>query len=127
MNIDEQKTNYQFLTLDGKEYAVVPRGDYEALLNAIDEDETHIAAARRVLEDLNEELVPFELAEQIAAGINPVRVWRKYRGMTVSALATESAVTQSYLSDIEDGKKPGSVEALKRIAASLDVFLDDLI
>lgn len=127
MNIDEQKTNFQLLTLDGKEYAVVPRGDYEALLNAIDEDETHIAAARRILENLNEELVPFELAEQIAAGINPVRVWRKYRGMTISALATESAVTQSYLSDIEDGKKPGSVEALKRIAASLDVLLDDLI
>lgn len=127
MNIDEQKTNYQLLTLDGKEYAVIPRGDYEALLNAIDEDETHIAAARRILENLNEELVPFELAEQIAAGINPVRVWRKYRGMTISALATESAVTQSYLSDVEDGKKPGSVEALKRIAASLDVLLDDLI
>lgn len=121
------ETNYQILTLSGKEYAVVPRDEFEALRNAVDEDEAEVVAAYRILGDPNEELVPFELAEQVAAGVHPVRVWRKYRGMTVSALATDSGVAQSYLSDIENGKKPGSVKALKRIATSLNVLLDDLI
>ena len=31
--------NYQILTLSGKEYAVVPRDDYETLYRAVDEDE----------------------------------------------------------------------------------------
>ena len=119
--------NYQILTLSGKEYAVVPRDEYEALRNAVDEVVADFAAVYRVLEDPNEELVPFELAEQVAAGVHPVRVWRKNRGMTASALATDSGVAQSYLSDIENGKKPGSVKAMKRIADSLNVFLDDLI
>lgn len=121
------KTNYQLLTLGGEEYAVIPRAEYEALRKNVDEDEADIAAAHRILEDPNEELVPFELAERIAAGAHPVRVWREYRGMTASALAIKCGVAQSYLSDIENRKKPGSVKALKRIAASLNVYLDDLI
>ena len=86
-----------------------------------------IAVARRVLEDTNEEFVPFELAERIAAGVHPVRVWREYRGMTASNLATQSGIVQSYLSDIETGKKPGSIKALKRIATALGIAVDDLI
>lgn len=119
--------NYQILTFNDKDYAVVPRDEYEALRVAVDEDEMDIAVARRVLEDADEELVPFELAERVAAGAHPVRVWREYRGMTASSLATESGVAQSYLSDIETGKKPGSVKALKRIATVLSVSVDDLV
>ena len=119
--------NYQTLTFGGKEYTVVPREDFEALRDVVDEDEMDIAVARRVLEDSDEELVPFELAERIAAGVHPVRVWREYRGMTASSLATQSSIAQSYLSDIETGKKPGSVKALKSIATVLGVAVDDLI
>ena len=121
------KANYQILTLGGEEYAVVPLGEYEALRSSVDEDRADIAAAHCILEDPSEELVPFELAERIAAGEHPVRAWRNYRGLTASGLATKSGVAQSYLSDIENGKKPGSVKALKRIATSLNVALDDLI
>lgn len=119
--------NYQTLTFSGKDYTVVPREEFEALRDTVDEDEMDIAVARRVLEDADEELVPFELAERIAAGVHPVRVWREYRGMTASNLATEGGIAQSYLSDIETGKKPGSVKALKRIATALGIAVDDLI
>ena len=121
------ETNYQMLTFAGKEYVVVPRDEFEALCHTVDEDEMDIAVARQALKDADEELVPFELAERIAAGVHPVRVWREYRGLTASNLATESGVAQSYLSDIENGKKPGSVRALKRIAATLGIAVDDLI
>ena len=119
--------NDQTLNFSGKDYTVVPREEFEALRDTVDEDEMDIAVARRVLEDADEELVPFELAERVAAGVHPVRVWREYRGMTASSLATESGIAQSYLSDIETGKKPGSIKALKRIATALGIAVDDLI
>lgn len=119
--------NYQTLTFSGKDYTVVPREEFEALRDTVDQDEMDIAIARRVLEDADEEMVPFELAERIAAGVHPVRVWREYRGMTASSLVTESGIAQSYLSDIETGKKPGSAKALKRVAIALGIAVDDLI
>lgn len=119
--------NYQTLTFSGKDYTVVPREEFEALRETVHEDEMEIAVARRVLGDADEELVPFELAERIAAGVHPIRVWREYRGMTASNLATAGGIAQSYLSDIETGKKPGSVKALKRIATALGISVDDLI
>ena len=84
------------------------------------------AIMQRVLDDPDEEIVPLELAERIAAGEHPVRVWRQYRGLTASALAAQAGIAQSYLSDIETGKKPGSVRALKAIADRLEVSLDIL-
>ena len=119
--------NYQSLTFSGKDYTVVPCEEFEALRDTVDKDEMDIAVARRVLEDADEELVPFELVERIAAGVHPVRVWREYRGMTASNLATQSGIAQSYLSDIETGKKLGSAKALKRVAIALGIAVDDLI
>lgn len=97
--------NDQTLMSSGKDYTVVPREEFEALRDTVDQDEIDIAVVRRVLEDADEEIVPFELAERIAAGVHPVRVWREYRGMTARSLATESGIAQSHLSDIETGKK----------------------
>ena len=115
------------ITLGGEEYAVVPRAEYEALRNAVDEDAMDAAIIQRVLEDPDQELVPFELVKRIAGGEHPVRVWRDYRGMKAGELAATARIAASYLSDIENGKKPGSVKAMKRIADALNVTVDDLI
>ena len=48
--------------------------------------------------------------------------------MRAGELATAAGIANSYLSDIENAlKKPGSVNAMKRIAIALDVTIDDLI
>ena len=117
----------QTLTFGGVEYAVVPRDEYDALRDVADEDAVDIAIARRVLEDPDQELVPFELVKRMANGEHPVRVWREYRGMKAGDLANAAGVAASYLSAIENGKKPGSVKALKRVAIALNVAVDDLI
>ena len=117
----------QTVTLAGEEYAVVPRAEYEALREAVDGDAMDATIIRSVLEDPDQELVPFELVERIADGEHPVRVWRNYRGLKAGELATIANVAASYLSDIENGKKPGSVKAMKRIADALNVTVDDLI
>ncbi len=96
--------NYQTLTFSEKDYTIVPREEFEALRTAVDEDEMDISVARRVLVDADEELVPFDLAECIAAEMHPIREWREYRGMTANSFTTESGDAQSYLSDIETEK-----------------------
>ena len=115
------------ITLGGQEYAVVPRAEYEALRNAVDEDVMDAAIIQRVLEDPDQELLPFELVKRIAGGEHPVRVWRDYRGTRAAELAAAAGIAASYLSDIENRKKPGSVRAMKRIADALNVTVDDLI
>ena len=74
--------------------------------NALNEDAMDAATMKRVLEDPDQELVPFALVKRIANGEHPVRVWRQYRGMKAAELATAADVARSYLPDIENGKKP---------------------
>ena len=120
-------TPIQTVTLAGEDYAVVPLAEYEALRNAVNEDAMDAAIMKRVLEDPDQEVVPFTLVRRIANGEHAVRVWREYRGMRAGELATAASIASSYLSDIENGKKPGSVNAMKSIAIALDVTIDDLI
>lgn len=92
-----------------------------------DEDATDAALIQQVLQGRVQELVPFELVKRIASGEHPVRVWREHRGMRPAELATAAGIAASYLSDIENGRKPGSVKAMKSVAAALSVGVADLI
>ena len=120
-------TKPQTITLAGEAYVVVPLSEYQALRNAVDEDAMDAAAMRRVLQDPDEDSVPIELVDRLLAGENPVRVWREYRGLRGVQLAAAAGVAASYLSAIENRKKPGSINALKRLATALRVDVDDLI
>lgn len=105
------------------------RADYIALLDAL-EDAEDLAAVREVDARVSRgesEFLPFEFAERLIAGESPVRVWREHRGMTAKALAAQAAVSPTYLSEIEAGKKPGSLDAMAKIARALGMSLDDLV
>lgn len=107
----------------------IPENEYEALLDAA-EDVADIAAVedfKRRLAAGEEEMLPAAIVERLIAGESPVRVWREHRGLTASALAEASGVGQGFLSQIETGKREGTVTTLKKIAAALDVTLDDLV
>jgi transcriptional regulator with XRE-family HTH domain len=47
--------------------------------------------------------------------------------MTLQDLSAGTGISQSYLTEIETGKKPGSLDAMIKIAATLNVSLDDLV
>jgi len=116
------------------ETVTLPRAEYEALLNRLEdaEDVSAIEAFRaRVaavgFEEATKNYLPAELAWRILDGEHPVRIWREHRSLTATALAKKAGVPQSYLSDIESRKKPGSIDAYCRLSAALDVTVDDLI
>jgi transcriptional regulator with XRE-family HTH domain len=63
----------------------------------------------------------------MANGENPVRVLREWRGETQMYLASKTDLSQGYISDIENGRRVGTVAALRLIANVLSVPLDLLV
>ena len=78
-------------------------------------------------EAAGQERVPAAVARRLAAGENPVRVWREHRGMTQRALAAAAGTGAPMMNEIEAGKKEGSIRTLLAIARALRVDLDDLV
>jgi transcriptional regulator with XRE-family HTH domain len=56
-----------------------------------------------------------------------VRVWREKRGIKQRTLAEAARVSVSYLAEIEGRRKPGSADALQRLASVLEMPLGNLI
>jgi len=103
----------------------MPLEEYEHLIDA-----ASIVEANKVSEAIaqgRDELVPEAVVERLLAGENPVRVWRSHRGLSARELALKAELSAPYVSEIESGKKEGSLSAMKRIAAALAVDLDDLV
>jgi DNA-binding XRE family transcriptional regulator len=113
----------------GDRLIVVPEADYDRLVELAEMAEDVIAydEAKRKLAKGDDELVPAEIAERLMSGENPIRVWRDYRGLSASALAEKAGITQPFLSQIEGGKREGTVTTLRRIAEALSVAIDDLV
>ena len=74
-----------------------------------------------------DEMIPEDVVNRLLDGENPVRVWRKHRGLSLADLAQRAKLSESYLSQIETGQRKGPVEKLQSLAAALDVLVDDLI
>jgi len=111
----------QKLTIEGKNYVLLSEGDYEDMIDTLEAN----AIMARI--KAGEETWPHELVVELMQTDSRVRTYRKYRGLSMTELAQAAGISQPYLSDIENGKKAGSVDVLKRIAASLRVDLDDLV
>lgn len=112
-------------TPGGETLVMLSLAEYEKLV-----DQADVAKANRVKADIaagRDELVPGNVAKRIVKGEFPLRVWRDHRGMSVRDLATASGLSAPYVSEIETGKKEGSISAMKRIAEALKVDLDDLV
>lgn len=101
----------------------IPRAEYDAMRARL-EDLDDILAAHAAVTGAT---LPHEFAMRVIAGEHPVRVWREYRGLSATALAARAEVSKTYLSEIETGKKPGSIEAYKGLSRALGVPVDALL
>ncbi|MDR3424415.1 MAG: helix-turn-helix transcriptional regulator [Alphaproteobacteria bacterium] len=75
----------------------------------------------------SEDAWPDDLVERLLAGETPLRLWREFRRMTLDKLSQATGIAKGYLSEVENGKKPGSAASLKVCAKALCVDLDDLV
>ena len=103
--------NYDIIHIAGKPHVLVPVHDYTALKNAGSTNK-----------------LPAAVVEQMAlTKESPIKLIRKFRGMTQGDLAQSAGISRPYLTEIETGKKDGSIRALKAIAGALDVSLEVLV
>ena len=63
----------------------------------------------------------------LLADTQPMLAYRKYRGMTLRQLSEKTGLGASYLSEIERGRKAGSISAWSRIAEALGTTIDILV
>ncbi|MBZ9697840.1 MULTISPECIES: helix-turn-helix domain-containing protein [unclassified Mesorhizobium] len=116
-------------TPNGDRMAILPLADYESLVEAA-EDVADIQTYDQIKQKIaagEEELIPVAVVNRILDGENKIRVWREHRGISARDLAERTEISAGYLSQIETGTRDGSFDTIKRIAAALNVSVDDLV
>lgn len=118
----------KFTTPSGDEMVVLARAEYDALVEMAEmlEDVAAYDEAKRRIAEGDDLRVPSEFVDRLIDGESPVRVWREFRGMTSKELAKAIGVSAGYLSEIETGKKEGSLSVFRSIAKTLRIDIDDL-
>ncbi len=98
---------HDLLHIQGRPYMLVPLHEYRQIM----------AAQGSEAKDL-----PSELLDRIfAREVHPVKILRAHRGLTQEELAASASLSRPYLTEIETGRKEGSITAIKAIAAALNV------
>lgn len=118
-------TATRFTTPGGEEMVILSRADYDRLVEAV-EDLAAYDEAKRKLASGEEEMLPSAMVDRLTSGENTVRIWREHRGLSVKQLAEKADVSAAYISQIEGGKREGTVSTLRKVADALGVALDDL-
>ena len=119
----------QIIEKDGKpEFAVISYADYKHYLELLEDeaDARTVAEFHEAYVAGREFMVPDDIMRRELAGESPVKLWREFRGLTQQELARRAGISKPYLSQIETGKRQGTIDTLSAIARSLDVPLDAL-
>lgn len=113
-------------TAGGEELVVLPRADYEALLERAD-DEAEDAADLAIYDARKAELAPGggvlppAVSAAILRGDSRLKAIRNWRGVTQLHLNFKTGIGQGYLSDLESGRRSGTLETIAKLAQALDV------
>lgn len=93
------------------------------------EDKADLLAAMRAEQRRSdgEEYLPAEMVDRIVAGESSLKLWRKHRGFTLQELGKTVGVSQSFLSEIENGNRRGAPSLWRRLAEALNVSADDIL
>lgn len=119
------KTMQRITTPKGETLIMLSESEYERLVDLAD-----VAIADRVMANVaagRDEFIPSEIVDRLLAGENKVKVWRGHRGLSARELAEKTGLSASYISEIESGRKEGSISAMKKIAAAMGLDLDDVV
>jgi mRNA interferase RelE/StbE len=106
----------------------IPEVEY-LRLRATEEDMSDLRSAAEVLDRIGagaEELISSEVVARLLSDEPPLAVWRDHRKLSQSDLARRSGVNRNQIVDIEAGRKAGSVATLRKLAAALEVDIEDL-
>ena len=110
--------------MSNEETVTLSRADYDALINRNNDLEDRLVA----VEADDGSRVPHRVAVAIIRGESPIATFRAHLGVTLRDLAQKTGISASHLSEIERGRKAGSVyHAGTRIARAFDTTIDSLV
>jgi hypothetical protein len=113
-------------TPGGEELVVLPRAEYEALLecadrDAEDADDAALYDSRKAELTAGGAVLPAEVSAAILRGESRLKAIRNWRGETQLHLNVKTGIGQGYLSDLESGRRTGTPETIAKLAQALDV------
>jgi hypothetical protein len=113
-------------TPNGEELVVLPRAEYEALLEHADhqaEDDDDVATydARKAELAAGGVVLPPEVSAAILRGDSRLKAIRNSLGETQVHLSFMTGIGQGYLSDLERGRRTGTPETIAKLAQALKV------
>jgi hypothetical protein len=113
-------------TPDGEELVVLPRADYEALVEradheAEDAEDVAIYDARKAELAAGGGILPPEVSAAILRGDSRLKAIRNWRGETQLHLTFKTRIAQGYLSDLENGRRRGTSDTIAKLAQALNV------
>lgn len=114
---------------NGERMVMLPEAEFDALIDELD-DARDLAEAQTIqarVQSGEERVIPSEVVMHFVDGDNPIRAWREYRGMSITAVAGEAKMLEDELAEIETDQQSPTVEQLKAIAKALSVRMDDLV
>lgn len=100
----------QTLTLGNTQYVVLEKTKFDELILP-----------------KTDEIFPSDFVDRLFDGGSRLKAWREYRALTMQELAEAAEISQAYLSEIETGKKEGSLKVWKRLSAALNADLELLV
>ena len=118
----------RIVTPAGERLVVITEAEYARLVEAAEDasDGQIVDAFRRDLAAGDEELIPSEVVDRLLDGDSRIKVWREHRGLTAAALADAAGITQPFLSQLETGKRAGTLDTLQSIAAAMGISIQEL-
>jgi DNA-binding XRE family transcriptional regulator len=113
-------------TPSGEELVVLPRAEYEALLEradheAEDADDVAFYDARKAELAVGGVVLPPEVSAAILRGESRLKAIRNWRDETQLHLSFITGISQGYLSDLESGRRTGTSETITKLAQALNV------
>jgi len=110
------------VTPSGEELVLLARTDFDAMRERIDAaaHEATMAAVARGEQDML-------TAEETLDAPTPLAFWRRKRGLTQKQLSQAVGVSQSYIADLEVGRRKGDAGLVKRLARALRLRMEDLV
>lgn len=121
------------IVTESKDTVTISRDDWESLQHELEDLQDCAAVAERRAyerqmgkEHARRDYLTGDEAIRLLNGESPLKVWREKRGLPQRALATTANIARGYLAEIESGRKPGSDDAFRRLAAVLRVPSDEL-
>ena len=110
--------DYDLTHKDGKPYVMIPLQEYHAMSKNGQKSTDKKSSS-------HSSGLPADLIETLkSSDQHPIRVIRKYQKLTQQDLAAKAEISRPFLTEIETGKKNGSLQAIKQIADALDVSID---